>query len=258
MSGHDQFLRIDRTPTGLAIVKHSTQLPESGLFDLDFIRAARAERLPHFLELTAKMNKLQNLGHIKVYPRKSLSIFRLDRVPDPGAETKAVAGWLHKKLLERYEAIASEKRQLRYVLLGNHCISAAIASHFGAQLSEGKVRCGRCSFCLDGKSAKTRSFDHEQVTVDKIKPLLDEIPDRDNPRFLARVAVGIHSPRVRKLGLHLRPIFGSMAACRFEVSHHSKDESHTANGDLADRPVLSKKDVLEVFARICAVPLEEA
>lgn len=226
MPGHDSFIKADRTPTGLAIVKHSAQLPESGLLDLDFIRAARSEGLPHFLELTAKMNTLQSLGHIRVYPRKSLLIFRLDRVPNPGAETEAVAGWLHKKLLERYEATELERRQLLDILLGNSCISAAIASHFGAQLSEGKVRCGQCSFCLDGKPAKTRSFDHEQVTVDKVQSLLDEIPTRDDPRFLARVAIGVHSPRVRQERLHLRPVFRSMAACRFEVRYYLGDESH--------------------------------
>lgn len=72
-----------------------------------------------------------------------------------------------------------------------------------------KLRCGRCSFWLGGKPAKARSFVQEQVTIDKIKPVLDEIPNKDNPRFLARVAVGVHSHKVRHGGLHLRPVFGS-------------------------------------------------
>lgn len=88
LPGHEALLTADSSLSGLAIVKHSVQLPQTGHFDLDFIRAARLEGLPHFVELTAKMNSLQRLGHIKVYPRKSLLIFRLDRVPEAGPETK--------------------------------------------------------------------------------------------------------------------------------------------------------------------------
>lgn len=217
--GHESALTADRTPTGLAILKHSVRVPETGHFGLDIIRAANGEGLAHFVELAAKMNSLQGLGHIKVYPRKSLLIFRLDRVPEAGAETEAVARWVHRQLQERYEDIARGKRQIRDVLFGNGCISAAIASHFGAQLPGGEARCGRCSVCLDGASAEMRVFVPEQVNLDKIKVILAEIPARDNPRFLARVAVGVYSPRVRKGGLHHHPLFASMAACRFEVSH---------------------------------------
>lgn len=219
LPGHESALIADRTPTGLAIVRHSVQLPETGRFGLDIIRAASREGLDHFVELAAEMNSLHSLGHIKVYSRKSLLIFRLNQVPEAGAETDAVARWLHKQLLGRYEVTAREKRQLRDVLFGKSCISAAIASHFGAQLPNGEARCGRCSFCLDGKPAKARAFTPEKVNLDNIKAVLAETPDRENPRFLARIAIGVHSPRVRREGLHLDPAFGSMAACRFEVSH---------------------------------------
>lgn len=217
--GHDSALIGDTTPTGLTIIKHSVQLQETGRFRLDILHAASHEGLAHFVELTAKMNSLESIGHIKIYPRRSLLIFRLDQVPEAGAETELVARWLHKQLLERHEAKAREKRQVRDVLFGKSCISAAIASHFGAQLPLGKVRCGRCSFCLDGKRAETRRFAPREVNLDKINAVLAETRDRKDPRFLARIAIGLHSPRVKNEGLHLNPTFGSMSACRFEVSH---------------------------------------
>lgn len=58
----------------------------------------------------------------------------------------------------------------------------------------------------------------ETVNLDDIKAVLAEIPDRDSPRFLARVAIGAHSPRVRGEGLHRHSLFGAMANCKFEVS----------------------------------------
>lgn len=216
--GHESAVRTDRTPTGLAILKHSVQVSETGLFDLDFVRAAHKERLPDFMEIAAKMNSLQINGHVKVYPRKSLMVFRLDRVPEPGAQTEAIAKWVYEQLLKKHETRSQEQGQLRDILLGNSCILAAIAKHLGSQLPDGKARCGHCSFCLDGRPVKTSTFSPKAVELNDIMAVLAEIPDRDSPRFLARVAIGVHSPRVRSRDLHRHPLFGSMADCKFEVS----------------------------------------
>lgn len=216
--GHESVLMNDKTPVGLAILKHSFQIRETGLFELDIIRAAHREGLPGFVQLTAKMDSLHSNGHVKVYPRKTLLTFRLDRVPEPGAETEAIAKLVHEHLLKKHEAKSQKKRLLRNILLGDSCILAAIAKHFGSQLPDGKVRCGRCSVCLDGRPAKTRTFTPKNVDLNDVKPILSEIPERDNPRFLARVATGVQSPRVGHKGLHQRPVFGSMANCKFEVS----------------------------------------
>jgi len=40
--------------------------------------------------------------------------------------------------------------------------------------------------------------------------ILNTIPDRDDPRLLARIAFGISSPRVTKLKMGRSPMFGSM------------------------------------------------
>lgn len=41
---------------------------------------------------------------------------------------------------------------------------------------------------------------------------------RDDPRFLARIAFGIVSPRVMPMRLGRDPVFGSMNVCDFMVS----------------------------------------
>lgn len=228
--GHESVLINDKTPIGLAILKQSSELRETGLFDLDIIRAAHREGLRDFVQLTARMDSLHSNGHIKVYPRKTLLTFRLDRVPEPGAETEAIAKLVHQHLLKKHEAKIHKKSQLRDILLGDSCILAAIANHFGSQLPDGKVRCGRCSVCLDGRPSKTRTFTPKQVELNDIKAVLSEVSERDNPRFLARVAIDFHSPRVRREGLHDHPLFGSMADCKFEVSLGCSDTSHEQSG----------------------------
>lgn len=236
--GHEPFLRADRTLAGIAILKHSHWDSKNGLFDLNIVKAASAERLSHFIELTAQLNHLQTLGHIKVKPRNSLLIFRLDKTPAPGPDTEAVALWLYKQLLARYEAEDQGKRQIHDILFGDSCISAAIASHFGSQLPGGAVRCGRCSVCLDGAPVKAPHFTPKEVMLDEIKQVLDDIPVRDNPRLLARVAIGVHSPQIRVRRYHRKQAFRSMAECRFEVSPESSCRDHDADWNPADNHFL--------------------
>jgi hypothetical protein len=47
--------------------------------------------------------------------------------------------------------------------------------------------------------------------------VLEACPDRDDPRYIARVAFGIGSPRVTAAKLTKSPVFGSMEDHQFTV-----------------------------------------
>jgi hypothetical protein len=47
--------------------------------------------------------------------------------------------------------------------------------------------------------------------------VLDAVPDRDDARYLARIAFGISSPRVTRAKLGKDPVFGSMEEYDFGV-----------------------------------------
>jgi hypothetical protein len=54
--------------------------------------------------------------------------------------------------------------------------------------------------------------------MEGIKKVLKQCSVRDDPRFLARVAFGLKSPRVTQLKLDKDDVFGSLADHDFEVS----------------------------------------
>jgi hypothetical protein len=80
--------------------------------------------------------------------------------------------------------------------------------------------CGKCSFCLAGEGIEFEPpFGDETYTPpdqNKLLAILNTIPDRDDPRLLARMAFGITSPRltINKWGSS-HPLFGSMSDTSF-------------------------------------------
>jgi hypothetical protein len=63
--------------------------------------------------------------------------------------------------------------------------------------------------------------DEARVNPGLVKAVLEAVPDRDNPRFLARVAMGLYSPLVWHRVLHKSPVFRSMRDVNFDVSPFS-------------------------------------
>ena len=84
-------------------------------------------------------------------------------------------------------------------------------------LPGGKKQCDHCTFCITGKQIILPPRPTETVNMAKIKAVLAACDVRDDPRFLARVAFGIKSPRVAKLKLDKDPVFMSLADHSFEV-----------------------------------------
>lgn len=119
-----------------------------------------------------------------------------------------IAKWLHRELTEKREEREQAKCQLRDDLFGDSCITAAMAKHFGSRLPNGEAHCGRCSFCIDGEPAQVRTFKPDGVDAQKIEAVLREVSDRENPRPLARLAMGTHSPRIKYHQLDQIPSFG--------------------------------------------------
>jgi hypothetical protein len=82
------------------------------------------------------------------------------------------------------------------------------------------AECGHCTWCET----------HTQVVLSKTPPsrpdpvriaaVLEACGAGDDPRFLARIAFGISSPRVTVMKLGKHQVFGSMDECDFMVSRY--------------------------------------
>ena len=163
-----------------------------------------------------------NSGAIELQPGDVINRFRvLKSFPQDEEEQKEIFAEMHAyfETSER-DAMARVQDVIR-LMTGKACISRGLAKHFDDEDSVAKEGCGHCSFCIRKSSVlfdqtKRRSR-KGRITAAKVIAVLAAIEARDDPRFLARVAFGISSPRVISENLTRHKVFGSMDDCDFEV-----------------------------------------
>jgi len=96
------------------------------------------------------------------------------------------------------------------------CFSRALAQHFGDDLASGQTECGHCTWCLTHQAVVQQIPSKAAFNKARFRAILSAVPDRDDPRLLAKIAFGIASPRITKLKLGRSPLFGSMDDHDFE------------------------------------------
>lgn len=108
---------------------------------------------------------------------------------------------------------------IRLVTLSK-CFNFTLAQHFGSGLLSRAQKCGHCQWCESHKAVTLH--DAEPIDFDEkaFETILRECPARDDPRYLARIACGITSPRTgaeKFSGKGGNAVFGSMQFHDFEV-----------------------------------------
>ncbi|KAI2633400.1 ATP-dependent DNA helicase recQ [Xylaria nigripes] len=96
------------------------------------------------------------------------------------------------------------------LLTGEQCFALALSKYFGMSLPDGMLKCRNCTNCLTGKPVVLPPKKVPPINEAKIKDILALCDVRDDPRFLARLAFGIKSPRITRLKLDKTAVFGSM------------------------------------------------
>lgn len=173
-----------------------------------------------------RANIIQVLDHldrdniIKLTAKGVVPKYRLLREPPSTApELDDLARAMYADLEQRERDALARSREVVDLITGDSCFALALARHFGMGLPGGGDRCGHCTFCLSGGRRVARPpavkapLDREAV-----RNVLALCPVRDDPRFLARVAFGIMSPRVRELKMHQTSAWESMQDQDFDVS----------------------------------------
>ncbi|KAB5517483.1 ATP-dependent DNA helicase recQ [Coniochaeta sp. 2T2.1] len=169
-------------------------------------------------DIVRRLQQLHDTGAIEqraggVEPR-----FRvLKPLPQTDKDIWELTRSLYADLEKKEQDALDRMKQVAALITGQKCFAAALASYFGMDLPGGKKKCGHCTFCLTGKQIILPPRPTERVDMGKIKAVLKACSARDDPRFLARVAFGIKSPRVTKLKLDKDPVFMSLADHSFEA-----------------------------------------
>ncbi|TKA70639.1 hypothetical protein B0A55_05741, partial [Friedmanniomyces simplex] len=187
------------------------------LTHVDVDAAARAFGLNRN-DIVAKLNLWHDQAFIDLRTSGVVNIYRvLQTLPSTKAEKQRIIDELYAELGLREQQDLSRGQEVMDLINGSTCFSRTLAEHFGDGLPGGEEDCGHCSWCETHKAVKVITPQPKPFDDSVFQRVLRAVPDRDDARFLARVAFGIGSPRVTAAKLSGSTVFGSMEQYDFRV-----------------------------------------
>jgi len=213
-------LNTDKSPAASAIKVHGKSAKT--LYHLDVDIAASRSQLERS-DILHKLNDWNDEGVIELKPSGVLNVYKiLKKLPKTSTEIEILTSAIYALMESREKEALERSKMILDLVTSNKCFTRSIANHFGDDLP-GKTDCGHCTYCLTRKPIRIVTPPPPRFNKSAFKAILSQIPDRDDARFLAKVAFGIHSPRITTLKLGRNPIFGSMEDHQFivcfELSH---------------------------------------
>ncbi|KAI7488886.1 ATP-dependent DNA helicase [Hortaea werneckii] len=174
------------------------------------VEEAAAGTVPRH-EIVKKLRQWQNSGKINLQRSGVVNVYRLMRPPPTTKEEKdQIIDSVYADLESREGQDLNRIDDVVSLLTGTKCFARALAEHFGDSLPEGKAEFGECTWCETHVPRRMDKPAPRSFNVGLFDQIRRVIPDRDDPRYLARVAFGIRSPRVEAARLGRHRVFGSM------------------------------------------------
>lgn len=169
--------------------------------------------------LVRKLNDWSDSGVIELTASGVTNVYRvLKGLPSTPDEIEYLVNGMYR-IMEYREGQAIERAEnILNLITSAGCYAKRLALHFGDDLPDEKSECGHCSWCMTHKVVERQDSPPVPFNDVAFRAVLDTIKERDDPRFLARVAFGMSSPRVTAMKLGKHPIFMSMADHGWEVS----------------------------------------
>lgn len=143
-------------------------------------------------------------------------VYRIEKALPEGHERQVIANTLFAQMHKRENQDMERTKDVQRLVTDTSCISRGLAKYFG-DLSNSDTECGHCSWCETHEAPviPDRPVFDDTKGVGKI---LEAFFERDDPRFLARIAFGIPSPRITAAKYSSSPLFGSLQGGDFPVS----------------------------------------
>jgi RecQ zinc-binding len=211
--GYDSALVSDKSPAAGAIRRCGKKASKWYSIDIDSstIGVPRAD-------VVRKLNDMDAGGAIELRPGGVQNVYKVTQpLPRTGSALEKYVGQIYEVMEKREQEALARADQMLNLITDKACFSRALAQHFGDDLPKGKSECGHCTWCMTKTAVFQQAPQHVQFNFSAFKAVLQQIPDRDDPRFLARMAFGITSPRGTTMKLSKHAIFGSMADHSFTV-----------------------------------------
>lgn len=166
----------------------------------------------------SKLNSWHDERLIDLQTGGVINVYRImKKLPSTSAERQDITDKLYRELELREQQELQRMQQVIDLITGSMCFSKALARHFGDHLQDNAQECGHCTWCATRKPIDTVVPPRRDWDSKAFFNVLEACPERDDARFLARVAFGISSPRVVQSKLNRSPVFASMEDHNFMV-----------------------------------------
>lgn len=174
----------------------------------------------------SKLNAWNEQGFIELETKNVHQIYLvLKPLPKGTEDQNALADKVHVELENREKQDLIRMDQVTGLVTGKKCFARSLAEHFGDALPSDAQECGHCTWCLTHEPVQLKQPPKVPWSAAAFNKILKTVPERDDPRYLARIAFGIGSPRVTQAKLGKSPVFGLMEDCDFMVSEKKVVES---------------------------------
>ncbi|KAI0435248.1 P-loop containing nucleoside triphosphate hydrolase protein [Xylaria sp. FL1042] len=203
---HSTQVKDDKSPEAQAIASHSKK--EGKWYTIDINAVVNDVGLLR-VDIIRKLNEFDVNGLIRLETLGMVNRYQvIQKLPSTPKEVGQIAEQLYVEMEDRETDAINRFHALCELLTDSNCFAWALTRHFG--MEGGKSRCGHCTYCLTGKPTVLPPKPKPTVSSMRIRSILAACNVRDDPRFLARVAFGIKSPRIEALRLNRSYLFGSL------------------------------------------------
>ena len=218
-------IQNDTTPAAQAIRRAKVKVTKWTYVAVDELTKSSGIDRADFVRT---LNRWNEIGAIELKCEGVQNIFRVERpMPSSQREIDDIVKQLDDSMGETEHMNIERTKALIDLITAKACFSRALAAYFGETGSSAPEQCGHCTWCETQQQVVLPNEPPQPPDPVKVKKVLDKIDVRDDPRFLAKVAFGIKSPRGTALKVFSTGVFESMNVCDFN-------------------------ELLEVFTKACA------
>jgi hypothetical protein len=208
--------QIDNSAVAKAI--QQTAIKAATWYHIDVDEAAQRSSGTR-MDVITKLNDWHDRGIIEMKTSGVMHVYRIEKsLPETEDELNDIADKLFSQMQEREQADLKRTQDVVALATSSSCISRGLATYFGDTSKELPVECGHCTWCETHQPQVLGKQAYKETKRSHIQHILQAIPERDDPRFLARVAFGITSPKITAAKLQYKTdLYASLGTHNFMV-----------------------------------------
>ncbi|KAB5594365.1 ATP-dependent DNA helicase recQ [Ceratobasidium theobromae] len=216
ITSENLWAKVDKTSGAAKAVLRYAQ-PKSQGFYVDVSNAAELSGVPR-ADLARTIQTWEFFGAVEVKASQVRHRYNiLKELPTGKPELiAAIAQQLHEgQLVAEREGIARLKKVIE-LATGQECLAHSLAIYFGSPDAVPGGSCTKCTQCITGEAVEFDPSYGSEVDQAALGDILEVCLDRDDPRMIARFAIGATSPRLTATRLSSHPLFGSMGGVHYD------------------------------------------